>query len=141
MGPTFHGNLSGGADDVEDAGADAGVDDVCAAGVDAAAGVCEGSGWVAGADVCAPAMSATDIAAPARERRMTLAFVCIDTNPPEEVCEPLEVRQFRRKGTRPLKPAKGLLEKPGDVRLRFGLPPVGWQSDGSYRCRVSGNAS
>jgi len=71
MGPTFQGKVRGAA-----AGVAAGA---AGAGVWADAGVDEGAG------VCAPAMSAIAIAAPAIDRSTTFTLKFIDTIPPEKV--------------------------------------------------------
>src|ERR1039458_4829652 len=78
IGPTLHVCAAAGA-----AGAGAAAGACAGAAAGAVAGAAEESAG-AGAGVCAPAVRAIAIAAPAIDRRIAVVFECIDTVPPRE---------------------------------------------------------
>src|ERR1039458_7545592 len=79
IGPTLHVGEGAGAAGAAGGGGGAGA---CAGAVEG-----ESAGAGGGAGVCAPAVSAIAIAAPAIDRRIAVAFDCIDTIPPgKDLC-------------------------------------------------------
>ena len=81
-----------------------------------------------GAGVCAPAVSAIAIAAPAIDRRIAVRFDCIDTIPPrKDLCMMgmNVLRHSRRASTRPLERRKWRQESAMRcAHMRLGLPAL-----------------